>query len=142
MRLKKVGIIKYIYIIASGAAKKISSEQILWNTICSEGLTVRDIHDLPRIAQHEIAIADAKIARLVKELFEKEEKKVKLICLITSEEVIQQRLKGFSQEDIVRISKDLKKVALQDADFCVPADDLEVAAGLIINIIKNQEASP
>lgn len=130
---------KHIYIIATAAAKRMDSEQALWSGLKNAGLAVRDIHDLPRIAQHDVAVAGTLVAGLVKKRVEKAGKDVKLICLITSKGVLAQRLKDVPEEQIPRIAGETEQFALQHADFCVPADDLDVAARLIVQIIKAQE---
>ena len=130
---------KYIYIIATGAAKRINREKVLWDALAAAGLPVRDIHELPHIALHDIDVSDAAVAKLIKKRLEKTEKKVKLICLIASENVIRERLIGLPQEYVVKAMKDTQLLALQEADFCVPADELEVAARIIINIITDIE---
>ena len=131
---------KYIYILASGAAKKMKSEQALWDALCAAGLPVRDIHDLPRIAQHDIAVAEPAIARLIKRRMNGSEKAVKLICLVPSDAVLTERMAGLSQTLVNRAIAEVGAFALEDADYCVPADELDVAAKTVANIIADLEA--
>lgn len=130
---------KYLYLIATGAAKRPDSERVLWDALKAKGLEVRDIHDLPRIAKHEIAVTDAVIARLVKKRYNEEERPVRIICLAASEEALAARLPGVPERQIAAIEEEMRLLALQDADYCVPSDDLEMAADLLVSLIERLE---
>ena len=130
---------KYIYMIASAAAKCMKSEQALWDAISAAGFPVRDIHALTRISQHDIAVAEPAVARLARRRIDKTDKEVKLIALVGSDEVVTERLKGFPKGYVEKELRDARTVGMEAADFCVPADELDAAARVIISIIQNLE---
>ena len=130
---------KRLYIIVSAAAYKQNSEKETWSALKAEGFQVRDIHDLPRIGQHEIALANVAIARLVKRRLEFTEKQVKLICLIKPKEVLANQLSDYSEKQVENVYSEIHLFALCDADYCVPYDEPMVATKLIMQIIENEE---
>ena len=130
---------KNLYFIVTGAEKNRKSEQILWDALKDAGFAVLDVHDLPRIARHEIAITNAPIAKVIKNRFVNAGKPAKYICLLASDDVLTKRLSGFPEAYVTKTIKDMQSFALQHADYCVPADDLEEAAKLILDIIKDLE---
>ena len=130
---------KNLYIIVTGAVKNKKSEQALWDTLKEAGFAVLDIHDSPRIAQHEIAITNAAIAKVIKNRFENPSRKVKLICLMPSDDVLADRLLGFPEAYINRVIKETQLFALQNADYTIPSDNLEEAAEQILDIIRDLE---
>ena len=130
---------KYIYLIATETVKSIENEQFFAPTLNEAGIVVRDIHDLPRITQHDVAVANVNITRLIKKRSEKVGKEIKVISLITPEKIMIQRLKGATSDEVQKAVKKEMLYALQEADYCVPAEEMEVAAGLVINIIRTIE---
>lgn len=130
---------KYIYLIATEAAKSIENEQSFLLALYNAGIVIRDIHDLPRIAQHDVAIANVNITKLVKKRSEKVGKGIKVIGLITPEKVMFQRLKVATAYEVQKAVKKEMLFALQEADYCVPAEEMDVAARLVTNIIRTLE---
>lgn len=131
---------KGLYLIATGAAKNPSGEEEIWQALRAEGMDVRDIHELPRIALHDVAVADPVVARLVKKRFDKTEKQLTLICLVSSEEVLARRLAGFPRDYIEKMGRELMDLAMDEADCCVPSDEPEVAARLLTDLIRSRES--
>ena len=129
-----------LYLIASGAARNPASEEPIWQALREEGMVVRDIHELPRITRHEVAIADAAVARLAKKRLREAGKPLMLICLVASEEVLAERLAGFPSDYVERMSREIMELALDEADCCVPSDEPEVAARLLAEIIRARES--
>lgn len=129
-----------LYLIATGAARNPASEEPIWQALRAEGMVVRDIHELPRIAQHDVAITDAAVARLVKKRLQEAEKPLMLICLVASKEVLAERLAGFPPDYAERMSREIMELALDEADCCVPSDEPEVAARLLAEIIRARES--
>ena len=131
---------KNLYIIASAAAKRMESEQVIWNALVEKGWQVFDIHELPRICQNDIAVTNANIARVIKNRFSASEKPVVIICLIPTIDILVCRLGELSDKIIVDQFDSCQILARLSADTCICSNDLEAAASEIINFIKTKEA--
>ena len=131
---------KNLYIIASAAAKRMETEQFIWNALREKGWRVFDIHELPRISQNDIAVTNARIARVIKNRFPVSEKQVVIICLIPTIDTLVYRLNGFSDSVISDQFDSCQSLAKHSADACFCSDDLRTVTSEIIRFIESKEA--
>ncbi len=131
---------KYVYIVAMGTAKELFNEKELLSALTAEGLPARDIHELPRVELHDIAITSIAIAKLIKDRFGKTEKPVKILGLVAPEDMIAERLARLGEKNVSLNIEETNIFVNQYADYCIPSEDLAVATKLIANIVKRLEA--
>lgn len=123
-----------------GTAKELYSEKDLLSALTTEGLPARDIHELPRVELHDIAITNIAITKLIKGRFGKTEKPVKILALVAPEDIIAERMAGSGENSVSLVIEETNTFVSQYADYCVPSEDLAVATKLIANIVKRSEA--
>lgn len=134
---KMVKNMKNLYIIVSCATKPMASEKKLWEALSKQGWRVRDIHDLPRILDNEIAVAKPRIARIVKNRCSSL-KKVFVIVLITSADILIRREPMANRMEINACIEDAENMILE-ADAWFLEDDLLEAADNIRHFIESKE---